>query len=75
MIRILLCAKAREAGNAPSLPVAWDGLQGCVAALGITDESRLRIDDTAVVDPTRSLWTTSSGLRLSCGKGWSQPPE
>jgi hypothetical protein len=47
MIRIVLGAKAREAGNAPSRPVGGEGLQGCAAGLGITDEGRLRIDDTA----------------------------
>ena len=47
MIRIVLGAKARETGNAPSRPVGGEDLQGCVAGLGITDEGRLRIDDTA----------------------------
>jgi hypothetical protein len=45
MIRIVLGAKAREAGNTPSRPVGGEGLQGCVAGLGITDEGRLRNDD------------------------------
>jgi hypothetical protein len=47
MIRIVLGAKAREAGNTLSRPVGGEGLQGCVAVLSITDEGRLRIDDTA----------------------------
>jgi hypothetical protein len=47
MIRIVLGAKAREAGNTPSRPVGGEGLQGCVAGLGITNGGRLRFDDTA----------------------------
>ncbi len=47
MIRIVLGAKAREAGNLPSRAVGREGLQGCVAGLSITDEGRLRIDYAA----------------------------
>jgi len=47
MIRIVLGATAREAGNALSRPVGGEGQQGCIAGLSITDEGRLCIDDTA----------------------------
>ena len=47
MIRIVLGATARKAGNLPSRAVGGEGLQGCVAGLSITDGGRLRIDDTA----------------------------
>lgn len=46
MIRIVLGATAREAGNLPSRPVGGEWQQGCVAGLSITDVGRLRIDDT-----------------------------
>lgn len=46
MIRIVLGAKAREAGNLPPRPVGGEGQQGCVAGLSITDVGRLRINDT-----------------------------
>jgi hypothetical protein len=53
MIRIVLGATAREAVNAPFRPVSGEGLQGCAAGLGITDEGRLRINDTARL---KALW-------------------
>ena len=46
MIRIVLGAAPREAGNLSSRAVGGEGLQGCVAGLGITDEGRLLITDT-----------------------------
>jgi hypothetical protein len=47
MIRIVLGATAREAGNLSSRAVGGEGQQGCVAGLSITDVGRLRINETA----------------------------